>query len=47
MSGGRDGCGWVFLLVPAYPGCPGQKAVCVCVFMCLLHVWPGGPQHNG
>jgi len=26
--------GWMFLLVPAYPGCPGQKAVkqlCVCV----------------
>jgi len=26
--------GWVFLLVPAYPGCPGPKAVerlCVCV----------------
>ena len=29
--------GWVFLLVPAYPGCPGPKAVkrlCVCV--CVL-----------
>jgi len=28
----------VFLLVPAYPGCPGQKqlngCVCVCVVMC-------------
>jgi len=26
--------GWMFLLVPAYPGSPGQKAVkrlCVCV----------------
>jgi len=26
--------GWVFLLVQAYPGCPGPKAVkrlCVCV----------------
>jgi len=24
--------GWVFLLVPAYPGCPGQKPLngCVC-----------------
>ena len=20
-------CGWMFLLVPAYPGCPGSKAV--------------------
>ena len=29
--------GWVFLLVPAYPGCPGPKAVkqlCVCVCVC-------------
>ena len=29
--------GWMFLLVPAYPGSPGQKAVkrlcvCVCIF---------------
>ena len=34
--------GWMFLLVPAYPGCPGQKAVkwlCVCVSLCvcILH----------
>jgi len=31
--------GWVFLLVPAYPGCPGPKAVkrlCVCV--CVMYV---------
>ena len=38
--------GWVFLLVPAYPGCPGQKPlngcvcvcarVCVCVRVCVL-----------
>jgi len=31
--------GWMFLLVPAYPGSPGQKAVkrlCVCV--CVLVV---------
>jgi len=34
--------GWVFLLVPAYPGCPGPKAVqrlCVCVF-CSLRTIP-------
>ena len=31
--------GWVFLLVPAYPGCPGPKAVkrlCVSVCVCVL-----------
>jgi len=31
--------GWVFLLVPAYPGCPGPKAVkrlCVCSFSALM-----------
>ena len=31
--------GWMFLLVPAYPGSPGQKAVkrlCVCVCLILL-----------
>ena len=30
--------GWVFLPVPAYPGCPGPKAVkwlCVCVCVCV------------
>ena len=32
--------GWMFLLVPAYPGSPGQKAVkrlcvCVCVRACV------------
>jgi len=30
--------GWMFLLVPAYPGSPGQKAVkrlCVCVSVCV------------
>jgi len=45
MEEGDKGCpmirmgvrGWMFLLVPAYPGCPGQKAVkrlcvCVCVY---------------
>ena len=29
---------WMFLLVPAYPGSPGQKAVkrlCVCVCVCI------------
>jgi len=25
----------VFLLVAAYPGSPGQKAVCVCVCVCV------------
>ena len=25
MSYDQDGCGWVFLLVPAYPGSPGPK----------------------
>jgi len=27
----------VFLLVPAYPGCPGQKPLngCVCVCVCV------------
>ena len=41
MSNDQDGCetvsGCVFLLVPAYPGCPGPKAVkrlCVCVCVC-------------
>jgi len=32
--------GWKFLLVPAYPGCPGSKAVkrsCVCVCVCTIH----------
>ena len=32
----------MFLLVPAYPGCPGPKAVkrlsvCVCVFSAITH----------
>jgi len=29
MSDDQDGCKWmnVFLLVPAYPGSPGQKAI--------------------
>ena len=32
----------MFLLVPAYPGCPGQKPLngCVCVCVC---VWRAGP----
>ena len=39
MSDDQDECEWVFLLVPAYPGSPGPKAVkrlwvCVCVFWC-------------
>ena len=35
MSDDQDGCEWgMFLLVPAHPGSPGQRAVkwlCVCV----------------
>jgi len=42
--------GWMFLLVPAHPGCPGQipeshktvVCVCVCVCVCVLylkHYW--------
>jgi len=29
---------WFILLVPAYPGCPGKKAIkrlCVCVCVCV------------
>jgi len=42
MSDDQDGCEWVFLLVPAYLGCPGPKAVkrlcqLVCVYR-LTHV---------
>jgi len=32
---------WLILLVPAYPGCPGKKAVkrlCVCVFTAVMKV---------
>jgi len=38
MYGDQDGCEWVFLLVPAYPGSPGPKAIkrlCVCVCVCV------------
>ena len=46
MSDDQDGCEWMFLLVPAYPGSPGQKAgdgghvvwafvVSVCLSLCL------------
>jgi len=37
MSDDQDGCECG--LVPAYPGCPGPKAVkrlCVCVCVCVL-----------
>jgi len=27
--------GWVFLLVPAYPSCPGQKLLNGCVCVCV------------
>jgi len=35
-----DDHGWMFLLVPAHPGCPGQnpesrKRLCVCVCVCV------------
>ena len=39
MSSDQDGCEWVsVLLVPAYPGSPGPKAIkrlCVCVSVCV------------
>jgi len=34
--------GWMFLLVPAHPGCPGQSpesrkmVVCECVWLCVF-----------
>ena len=34
--------GWVFLPIPAYPGCPGPKAVkrlCVCIFFPKTLPW--------
>jgi len=35
--------GWVFLLVPAYPGCPGPKAVKrLCVCSCQYYVTSSG-----
>jgi len=40
MPDDQDGCEWVFLLVPAYPGSPGSKAVkqlCVC-YLVLSHI---------
>jgi len=30
-------CGWMFLLVPAYPGCPGSKAVKRSLLLLLLY----------
>ena len=48
MYDDQDGCEWVFLLVPAYSGCPGPKAVkrlcvflcvCVCVMQCIVFIW--------
>ena len=49
---------WSILLVPAYPGCPGKKAVkrvCVCVCVCVfvacgysrhLQIFGTGRLHN-
>jgi len=37
--------GWMFLLVPAQPGCPRQNpqsckmVVCVCVCVCVCVLW--------
>jgi len=31
--------GWMFLLVPAYPGCPGSKAVKRSLLLLLLSSW--------
>jgi len=37
-----DVSGWMFLLVPAHPGCPRQNSesrkmvVCVCVHVCMI-----------
>jgi len=39
----------MFLLVPAYPGSPGSKAVkrlCVCVCVCLLFAFYALFLHN-
>ena len=52
MSDDQDGCEWVnvFLLVPAYPGSPGQKAVkrlCVCACVCDFCVLGLGSLSNG
>ena len=30
--------GWMFLLVPAYPGCPGSKAVKRSLLLLLFHI---------
>ena len=41
----RGVSGWMFLLVPAHSGRPGQRAVkrlCVCVCVCRL-----GPESGG
>ena len=38
--------GWMFLLVPAYPGSPGQKAVkrlCVCII--IMDIYISSVQH--
>ena len=40
---------WFILLVPAYPGCPGKKAVkrlCVCVYL-FLGLGPKSGRYGG
>ena len=60
MSDDQDGCElvsvsgvsrWVFLLVPAYPGCPRQKPLNGCVCVCkwrskLTELGAAGPKTN-
>ena len=40
--------GWMFLLVPAYPGCPGSKAVkrSLLLVSVLCHSWWGNTKAN-
>ena len=37
--------GWMFLLVPAYPGCPGSKAVKRSLLLLCFQNWKTRPQH--
>jgi len=38
--------GWVFLLVPAYPCCPGQKPLNGCVCVCVNDAFYNGIQKS-